>query len=479
MVGPISTTSHELTNLLASDRTGNDVGTLTVLAGGCTFVTTAAKGVGLRPRRVFGVRALFLLPLVALAGWLAAAGLSSHDPLHPFAGNWNTSYADGGSGTIGFRLVSDAEGVAALEATGFPFAKCQEPTDWYLGTFTRGTESGRLVGCTYEPNLANAGLALKVLLVFDATNVSGLADISVANDGASWEGNYFLYGNGPSGGATSFGDGSATFVAHFEGDGAVGAATGTPPTTTTTGSGTTPAASAAACAAAGGAAAAAAAACSAAAAAAAGGSAAACSSASATAAAAAGSGAAAAAAAGSAAEAAAAAGGAAAAAAAGCSSYGGSEEEAEDAAAAACEAAGGFTNGCAAAAAAAAKCSSAAAAAAAVGNRAVGGSEPGCKQKATAAAKDATIGTPVRDVFKGTGGPDLFDGGRGNDKLSGAAGNDWLKGGKGNDSLRGGAGNDFLQGGPGADRIDGGPGIDTCSAEVLTVRIRCERNFSP
>ncbi len=178
-----------------------------------------------RSRRVLTAIAL------AVAGVWVATALADHDLQHPFAGNWTTSYPEPPtSGTIGFRLVSDEEGRATVDATGFPFAKCVEPTDWYVGTFTRGGDSGTHVGCTYEPNLANAGLGLRMLFHSQGLNAYGLAYIAVANDGAAWGGNYSVYGNGPSGGASTTGDWSGAFSGHFAGDGAAAETTSAPTT---------------------------------------------------------------------------------------------------------------------------------------------------------------------------------------------------------------------------------------------------------
>jgi hypothetical protein len=98
---------------------------------------------------------------------------------------------------------------------------------------------------------------------------------------------------------------------------------------------------------------------------------------------------------------------------------------------------------------------------------------PRCKGKpATVVAADtrqATRGTPGRDVIVGTarsdtirsaGGNDLMCAGSGNDLVHAGGGNDRVFGEGGNDRLFGGTGNDLLDGGPGRDRIAGGAGRD-------------------
>ena len=80
---------------------------------------------------------------------LGRAGASIHDAGHPFAGSWTISFQinPGSPGTFSFGLVGDSAGLAAMNQI-FATNPCEEPSDYYTGTFSSGGQSGPLAGCT-------------------------------------------------------------------------------------------------------------------------------------------------------------------------------------------------------------------------------------------------------------------------------------------------------------------------------------------
>ena len=168
-----------------------------------------------------GVRGVIALFVFVLAGFLAATSLGSHDPAHPFAGNWTISFqSGGGSGTFSFRLVGDAEGLAAMNAT-FATGPCEEPSDYYVGTYVDGVaNTGTLAGCTtgddrsiYAPYLPSSGVCC------------GFVIATLGPSGETFSGqNYWDFdGDGLFSLVDSF---EGAFAGHFAGDGAETATTG-------------------------------------------------------------------------------------------------------------------------------------------------------------------------------------------------------------------------------------------------------------
>lgn len=163
------------------------------------------------------VRVVLVLLVPALAGFLAAASLlassASHDAQHPFAGNWNTNYATGDSGTLSLQLVTDGTGPAQLAAAGG--VACTPPTDYYSGTESTssivGPVTASVIGCTYGLD----GRSLRSRWHHQLG--SGDSDITLSSDGMTF--------SGPQVGNHSAWSG--TFAGHFAGD-APPAATTTP-----------------------------------------------------------------------------------------------------------------------------------------------------------------------------------------------------------------------------------------------------------
>ncbi len=180
-----------------------------------------------------GVKLALLVSLLGLGGFLAATALADHNPERPFAGNWATSFEEApASGTISWRFVGDAEGQAALAA--IPGSSvCAEPSDYYVGRFTRGSDSGPVAACTVTSN------GVTYLLGSYHSDGFGLDDglTFVLKSATTFAGYY----NTTSGQNRSW---SGTFAGHFDGDGSAPATstsqTSTGGTTTGTTTGETP-----------------------------------------------------------------------------------------------------------------------------------------------------------------------------------------------------------------------------------------------
>ena len=69
----------------------------------------------------------------------------------PFAGNWSTSYPEsGGTGSLSLQATDATSGLAALHALN-PEASCTNtPTVYYVGSYTAGSDSGKVAGCTID-----------------------------------------------------------------------------------------------------------------------------------------------------------------------------------------------------------------------------------------------------------------------------------------------------------------------------------------
>jgi hypothetical protein len=160
----------------------------------------------MRLLRGLGVNVVLCLSLLALSGLLAPAALGNHDPEHAFAGDWNTSYPEVPTfGTINFRFVGDEEGKAALAAIPGALGPCPEPSDYYVGTFTRGTDTGTHAGCTL-------GNLLTSSFHSDGFGVNGWFNATLSSS-TSWSGEYGVYGG-------AGGQWSGMFKGHLGDDGA-------------------------------------------------------------------------------------------------------------------------------------------------------------------------------------------------------------------------------------------------------------------
>jgi Ca2+-binding RTX toxin-like protein len=122
------------------------------------------------------LRPAVVLAFLAFTAVWVAPGSGSHDPVHPFAGEWAITFSFGGTGTFTFDFVEDdAAGLAqmnAIAAKNNSFAiPCEDPTDYYEGTWTSPTDSGTLAGCTtgddrsiYAPYTNSGGVGFGVYL---------------------------------------------------------------------------------------------------------------------------------------------------------------------------------------------------------------------------------------------------------------------------------------------------------------------------
>jgi hypothetical protein len=83
---------------------------------------------------------------VVLAGVLAGRARAA-DAGHPFAGNWTISFQVNGSPRTFASTGGGFCGAAAMNQI-FTTNPCEEPSDYYTGTFSSGGQSGPLAGCT-------------------------------------------------------------------------------------------------------------------------------------------------------------------------------------------------------------------------------------------------------------------------------------------------------------------------------------------
>jgi Ca2+-binding RTX toxin-like protein len=188
----------------------------------------------MRLGRARAIKLVLALATVLATGVLAAATLGNHDTQHPFAGEWAIKFHNiPDTGTFRFDLLTEAEGgdvagqVAmngiALQNHSFATTElCQEPSDYYTGTFEERDQSGAIVssgtfaGCTtgggrsiYAPYTVSGGVGYGVYFT-----------ASLDSSGGTLQGQLFwdFDGDGvflPSGGF------DGTFTAHFDGDGSV------------------------------------------------------------------------------------------------------------------------------------------------------------------------------------------------------------------------------------------------------------------
>jgi hypothetical protein len=167
------------------------------------------------------LRPAIVVAIVAFAcGWAVTAS-ATHDQSHPFAGEWTISFASGRSGTFTFRLVGDAEGLAAMNAA-FATAPCAEPSDYYVGTYVDRDQSGTiantgsLAGCTttdddrsiYAPYSPSSGVCC------------GFVTASLDASGETFSGTNYWDFDGDAFAFTPIDTFEGTFAAHVPGDGA-------------------------------------------------------------------------------------------------------------------------------------------------------------------------------------------------------------------------------------------------------------------
>ena len=146
------------------------------------------------------------------AGWLVGTFTVALFLLFPLAtsathgkrvwsGQWTTN-----TGGVGFRWVTDSEGLAAIKSQGGK--PCAEPTDYFRGGYVAGSDRGKVTGCT-KGNKKH----LIARYVSDKSG-SGTFDITFAEP-ASFRGTYTTD-------ARATGPYTGSFRGHFGGDGAVG-----------------------------------------------------------------------------------------------------------------------------------------------------------------------------------------------------------------------------------------------------------------
>jgi hypothetical protein len=102
---------------------------------------------------------------------IAGSAASTHDPEAKFAGKWTIDPAGAKPGLLKLRLVADAAGIETFRSMGVIDQRCDEPTIWYVGTFTTSNDNGPVVGCTRPRVLAPAKQAFSGW--FRSTNFSG------------------------------------------------------------------------------------------------------------------------------------------------------------------------------------------------------------------------------------------------------------------------------------------------------------------
>jgi hypothetical protein len=156
-----------------------------------------------------GLRPLLLASVAfTLAAACSPAANASHDPKASFSGEWLMSFSESQppTGTLRLKAVTDAVGEATRDS--FPHGgwlpfHCTKETDWYTGTFVRGTDSGPLVACTQE-------LTGGAYVVFKSSQFGVEGGIAW---GASGNASFGVFPSEPN---EQF---SISFVKHFAGDG--------------------------------------------------------------------------------------------------------------------------------------------------------------------------------------------------------------------------------------------------------------------
>jgi hypothetical protein len=110
-----------------------------------------------------------------------AASASAEGPAQVFAGSWSTF---GGNGTLNLQVTDAPHGLPAFyyySGGGICYA-----TVWYEGTYTHGSDSGRLAGCSEDPQ----GLSLTAWYQSGAGQQQGKFSVNVSCDPNTFSGEY-------------------------------------------------------------------------------------------------------------------------------------------------------------------------------------------------------------------------------------------------------------------------------------------------
>ncbi len=166
------------------------------------------------------LRLAVVLAIFALAATWVAPASGTHDVAHPFAGNWTISFQSGRTGTFSFGLVGDAEGLAAMNAT-FPSFPCEEPSDYYTGTYVDRDQSGAvantgsLAGCT-------TGDDRSIYVPYRPSSPAccGFVTAFLDPSGEAFSGSNYWDFDGDAFGFSLVDTFEGTFAGHFAGDGA-------------------------------------------------------------------------------------------------------------------------------------------------------------------------------------------------------------------------------------------------------------------
>ena len=141
--------------------------------------------------------------LAAIVLLLAAAPASANHGTNAFSGMWATS-TSGKGGNVSFRVVDATQGAQELSNIGG--AACSQPTTYYHGDYTDGTNTGVMAACTVG--------STRLVGRYSAPAGKGGFDITLGSGGTSFSG---------SNTADDFpgfvGPYSGTFTSHFAGDG--------------------------------------------------------------------------------------------------------------------------------------------------------------------------------------------------------------------------------------------------------------------
>ena len=161
-----------------------------------------------------------LLPIfMACAALTASVGRAAENP---FSGLWNTTLSAGVTGTVTFRVISSADGVAALRSMGGQ--PCTGATVYYHGDYTdTAPDTGTMTACispsgTLVGRYRNGNTKLPY--------PGGSFSITIDSSGKSFSG--FFTADDPAFSGTTF-PYNGTFVKHVPGDGCCPGSSPPPP----------------------------------------------------------------------------------------------------------------------------------------------------------------------------------------------------------------------------------------------------------
>lgn len=102
-----------------------------------------------------GLRLLLAVIAFALTAVGSPTAHASHDPAAAFSGEWLMQFTESQppTGTLKLKAVTDSVGETTRDSFthgGWLALHCSDETDWYTGTFVRGSDSGPLVACTQQ-----------------------------------------------------------------------------------------------------------------------------------------------------------------------------------------------------------------------------------------------------------------------------------------------------------------------------------------